>query len=277
MYSSDDVSSNYNMEFNSLELNRKYIIFRTRSNEKKYAVVILFAVLATAFVIICQSEPIFSNKWGDLYTVTSYCEIVVLILLWIESASRLRLIDGSVSIFGYTLSNWIAALYIVASPITNGLMLLSRALNKECPIDLIYTQSLYCNTEQKVPATNILANCSSCLVNSIIFYGGWRYTILSYIITYVFIITTYVKLGSDEYLVFLLIAISFILTPFIYVGHTLERQSLDLFKEAIKNKNGVADGINTYSLTTEHIDYEYDSNSVASSNSTIVLEDIVSR
>ena len=269
------------MEFNSSELNRKYTIFRTRSNEKKYAVVVLFAVLATAFVIICQSEPILSNKWGDLYTVTSYCEIVVLILLWIESASRLRLIDGSVSIFGYTLSNWIAALYIVASPITNGLMLLSRALNKECPIDLIYTQSLYCNTEQKVPATNILANCSSCLVNSIIFYGGWRYTILSYIITYVFIIFTYVKLGSDEYLVFTLIAISFILIPFIYVGHTLERQSLDLFKEANKYKNGVADGINTQSLTSEHehINYEYDSNSVASSysNSTIVLEDIISR
>ncbi len=266
------------MEFDSSELNRKYKLFRARQNENKYVIVVLFTVVSTAFVIIFQSEPIISNKWGKLYTVTSCFEIVVLILLWIESASRLRLLDSTkFGIPKYKFSSWIATLYIITSPVANSLMLLSRALNKECPADTIYTQYLYCNTEQMVPATNILANCSSCLVNSILFYSGWKYTILSYTITYLSIIMTYVKVGNDDNLVLLIIAISLILTPFIYVGHTLERQSLDLFKEANKNKNGFVDGVNTQSLTSEHLQYEYELGSVTSSNSnsTIVLEDLI--
>lgn len=83
--------------------------------------------------------------------------------------------------------------------------------------------------------------------------------------------------GRDISLVSLIIAISLILTPFLYVGHTLERQALDLFKEANKNKNGFVNGVNTQSLTSEIYEYELGSNASSNSNSTIVLEDIISR
>ena len=273
----NELASNYWMEFDSSEINRKYKLFRARQNDGKYVIVVLFTIVSTAFVIIFQSEPIISYKWGKLYTVTSYFEIVVLILLWIESASRLRLLDSST--FGIskdTLSSWIATLYIIASPVTNSLMLLSRALNIECPADMMHTQYLYCNKEQMAPATNILANCGSCLVNSILFYSGWKYTIISYTITYLSIIMTYVIVGRHDSLVLLIVAISLILAPFIYVGHTLERQSLDLFKETNKNKNRFVNEINTQSLTSDIYEYELGSIASSNSNSTIILEDIIS-